>query len=265
MINNKLISCVCTLGIFLPLEPVLADTRLMQIQQANVLKVCIWPDYFAISYRNPRTRVPEGLDIDMAQLLASKLGVSLEFIESSFSTLQQNLMTDRCDIAMHGIGVRESRKAFMDFSQPYLASGVYAVVDKSNQRIERWADIDQRGNIVAVQKGTYMEPVAKQAFKKASVSVVDSFKAREQDVLSGRADAFLTDYPYGKRMVTLTKWAILLAPSVPLANTKYAYAVAKGQPKWLDTINGFVAQVKANGQLLNSAQRHGLSSIALLK
>ncbi|MGB1238128.1 MAG: ABC transporter substrate-binding protein, partial [Pseudomonadales bacterium] len=200
-----------------PSGAVYAADRLAEIRAANELNVCIWSDYFAISYRNPRTQVLEGLDIDMATLLAKSLDVRVSFIESSFSQLSDNLKANRCDIAMHGIGVRESRKADMSFSTPYLASGIYAVSSKHSRYITRWRDIDRAGNVAVVQKGTYMEPVAKRTFKQADIRVVDSFKAREQDVLSGRADVFLTDYPYGKRMVTLTDWAKLLEPQTPLA------------------------------------------------
>ncbi len=43
-----------------------ASERSEKIIAAGEVKVCIWPGYFAISYRNPRTQQLEGIDIDMA-------------------------------------------------------------------------------------------------------------------------------------------------------------------------------------------------------
>jgi ABC-type amino acid transport substrate-binding protein len=237
--------------------------RLDKIIEANQLRVCIWPGYFAITYRNPRTQKLEGIDIDMAKAFAKELGTKLTFVESSFSQLVKNLSTDQCDIAMHGVGIRDNRKPFMEFSEPYLSSGIYAVASRSNENIKSWNDIDKTGNVAVVQKGTYMEPVAKQYFKSADVTVVDSFKAREQEVMSGRADVFMTDYPYGKRMALLTEWAALYAPDKPLAPTGYAYAVPKGEIQWLETVNNFLKKMKSQGKLSQLADKHGLSEIVV--
>ncbi len=238
-----------------------AADRLSQVQAAGEVRVCIWPDYFSITYRNPRTQQLEGIDIDMARAFADSLKVKLRFVNSSFAKLVENLNTDQCDVAMHGVGIRDSRKPHMDFTQPHLSSGIYAIVDKNNDLITRWEEIDQPGNVVVVQKGTYMEPVMREYLKRAELSVVNTFKAREQEVQSGRADVFMTDYPYGKRMASLTNWARLLAPATPLAPTPYGYAVPKGDPAWLKTVDNFVTQVKKDGRLRQAAQRHGLTPI----
>lgn len=243
--------------------PAQASERANQIKVMGEIRVCIWPDYFAITYRNPQTKKLEGIDIDMAHEFAQSLGVKLRFVESSFSQLSANLKNNACDIAMHGVGVRESRKPHMEFSNPYLASGIYAVGTRDNDIITRWEEIDQKGVITVVQKGTYMEAVAKETFRKAEVSVVNSFKAREQEVLSGRADVFMTDYPYGKRMTALTEWAVLYSPKEPLAKTDYAYAVPKGEIKWLEEVDLFLEAMKRSGKLLSLAKKHGLSEIVL--
>lgn len=238
-----------------------AETRLERIQKNNELRVCIWPGYYAISYRNPRTGQLEGIDIEMAHAFARDLGVDLTFVDSSFGKIKQNMTNDACDISMHGVGVRPDREPFMDFSEPHLISGIYAVSMKSNPAIKKWGDIDEIGNIVVVQKGTYMEPVMRDYLKRAELVVVDSFKAREQEVEAGRADVFMTDYPYGRRMASLTTWARLMSPATALAPTPYAYAVPKGEPHWLARVNEFVATVKKDGRLATAAKKHGLSPI----
>ncbi|MDO6563581.1 ABC transporter substrate-binding protein [Amphritea sp. 1_MG-2023] len=261
MMNKTCISLFLISCLMFTADNTLASERSEKIISAGEIKVCIWPDYFAISYRNPRTGELEGIDIDMAHALANRLGVKLTFVPSSFSKLIDNMSNNACDIAMHAIGVRHNRKPFMEFSQPYLASGIYAVATKHNTRVRSWHDIDQPGVVVVVQKGTYMEPVVKAKFKNADITVVDSFKAREQEVLSGRADVFMGDYPYGKRMVELTKWAALLAPDKPFAKTDYAYAVPKGEVDWLHEVDAFLEEMKASGMLRKYAQKNGLTEI----
>ncbi|KDE41210.1 Cyclohexadienyl dehydratase [Nitrincola lacisaponensis] len=237
--------------------------RLKRISEES-LRVCIWPDYYSISYRNPRTQTLEGIDIDMAYALAEFLQTDVEFVDSSFALLAENLSQDRCDVAMHGVGIREDRMRLMDFTQPHLRSGIYAVGRHHNTHIQSWQDIDQPDNIVAVQKGTYMEPVMRHYLQHAELSVVDDFMAREQEVMAGRADVFMTDFPYGLRMATLTQWATLIAPPEPIAPTSYAYAVAKGEEAWLEVLNQFIQQVKDDGTLEQLAIKHGLEPIVVL-
>jgi len=238
-----------------------ADDRLERIEASGTLRVCIWPDYYSITYRNPRTGDLEGIDIDMARAFAKDLGVAVSFVDSSFADLVRVMTTDACDIAMHGVGVREDRARFMDFSEPHLISGIYAVAPLEHPTIHDWGDIDRPGHVVAVQKGTYMEPEMRARLHEADLDVVDEFKEREQEVMSGRADVFMTDYPYGRRMADLTDWARLIEPPEPLAPTPYAYAVPKGEPTWLARVNAFVRAAKADGRLRAAAERNGLLPI----
>ncbi|GAA0584761.1 transporter substrate-binding domain-containing protein [Caenispirillum bisanense] len=243
-----------------PGEPAAAG-RLEAVQQRGEVRVCIWPDYYSISYRNPRTGELEGIDIDMARALADDLGVAVQFVDSSFADLVANLSNDACDIAMHAIGVRPDRAEHMDFTQPHLVSGIYAVVMRQHPTIKTWADIDRPGHVVVVQRGTYMEPVMRDTLTAAELLVVDTFKAREQEVQAGRADVFMTDFPYGRRMAMLTDWASLLEPPQPVAPTPYAYAVPKGDAAWHARMEAFVAAAKQDGRLREAARRNGLLPI----
>ena len=258
-------SAICSIFLFCTtIAPVSAQSISEQVNERKSVNVCIWPDYYAISYRVPRTGTLTGIDIDMSRAFAKWLNVDLNYVQSSFAKLQQNMTNGKCDIAMHGVAIRDSRKAFMDFSAPYLRSGIYAISAQSNSQLQQWEDIDQQGVIAVVQKETFMEPVMRNSLKNAQLLVVDNFKAREQAVQSGSADVFMTDYPYGKRMISLTKWAKLLSPKTPFANTEYAYAVPKNNPDWLAKVNLFVAESKANGTLKTLAEKHQLLPIVVL-
>lgn len=57
-------------------------SHLSHIQTTKVLRVCIWPDYYSITYRNPKTQALSGIDIDLASELAKDLGVGVQFVDS---------------------------------------------------------------------------------------------------------------------------------------------------------------------------------------
>lgn len=253
------------LGLLLGCSAMAQSSRLDQVKGAKELRVCIWPDYYGISYRSPKTQQLSGIDIDMAAELAKDLGVTPRFVDSSFARLTDDLSQGRCDIAMFGIGVTPQRQQKIRFTSPYLASGIFAITTRSNRRIQQWADIDQPGVAVAVAKGTYHEAVMRDSLKSANLLVTATPQGREQEVESGRADVFMTDYPFSRRMLETTDWARLVAPPEPFNLTSYAYATPLGDERWHERVESFVAAVKSDGRLKQAAQRHKLDPIVLLK
>lgn len=238
-----------------------AASRLDRVLQAKALRVCIWPDYYNISYRNPRTQQLTGIDIDMALALGRDLNVAVEFIDSSFGTLIDDVTQDRCDVAMFAIGVTPLREQKLRFTRPHLASDIYAITTKTNRRIRDWSDIDRPGVVVAVAKGTLHEPVMKERLKAAQLVVLDTPFAREQEVQSGRADVFMTDYPYSLRMLANAEWSRLIAPPSVYHITRYAYAVKPGDDAWHMRLEKFVSDAKNDGRLMLAARRYKLDPI----
>lgn len=239
--------------------------HLAKVRQSGEIRVCIWPDYYSISYRNTRTGKLEGIDIDMAHELAKDLGVQVRFIDSSFKTLIEDLLSDKCDISMHAVAITPPRQEKLVFTRPHLKSGIYAITTKTHPAIHEWADIDRDGVVVAAAAGTYMVDVMKQELKQAKLLVVANPEAREQEVMSGRADLFVTDYPFSRKMLARHDWARLLTPPSPLAPSSYAYAMAPGDPEWLKTVDDFVARTKQDGRLLAAAKANGLEAIVDLR
>lgn len=239
------------------------NNRLDRIASSKELRVCTWPDYYGISYRNPKTQQLEGIDIDQAQALANDLSAKLRFVDSSFAKLVDDLIQDKCDIAMFAIGITPARMEKLRFSKPYLVSDIFAITTKSNRRIKTWADIDQPGVLVSVAKGTLHESVMREKLKAATLAPTATPQGREQDVESGRADVFMTDYPFSRRMLEQTDWARLVSPPSTYHLTSYAYAVAPGDARWLARVDRFVADVKRDGRLIAAAKRHQLEPIVV--
>jgi cyclohexadienyl dehydratase len=234
-----------------------------RVRSSATLRVCIWPDYYGITFRNPRTRQLEGLDIDLSAEFARDLQLRLAYVESSFVTLVEDLKADRCDVAMFAVGVLPQRAAQLSFSQPYLQSDIYAVTTRANRTVRQWSDIDQSGVVVAVQSGTFMEPVMMEALKQARVAVIRPPATRERELEAGRVDVFMTDYPYSRRLLDNADWAKRIAPPKPFHVLPYAYAVKQGDAEWLAQVDAFVARIKRDGRLQAAAARHGLGEFVI--
>lgn len=265
--NGLNILWLCSVWIFLAASPLLAQgtqtgsMRIDQMQATGVLRVCVWPAYYAITFRNPRNGETEGIDIDLARAFAADLGLTVQFIDSSFTAFLDDLEADRCDIAMFGIGITPNRARRASFSAPYLKSGIFGVTTKVNRRILAWDDVDKPGVVVAVQAGTYMVEAMRSTLRHAETMTITPPATREAEVESGRADVLLCDYPYARRMVFQHPWARIIEPSEPVWPTPYAYAVKPGDSVWLERVNQFVRTIKSDGRLHAAARKHDLLPI----
>jgi ABC-type amino acid transport substrate-binding protein len=243
-------------------SPVPAE-RLAAIRQRGQMLVCIWPESMSISWRNPRSAELEGLDIDMARFLANRLAVRPVFVETTLTEIFDRLDRGDCDIAMTGVGVTPARAQRVAFSKPYLASPVVAVSTRESGRVTSWQDIDRPGIAVAVTAGSYAEPMFREALKQAELVVLRPPVTREQELLAGRVDVFITDYPYARKLAQLVDWARVIDPPARFGETLYAYAVPKGDLAWLNEVNAFLAAVKIDGSLARFATKYGLTPVVL--
>ena len=240
-----------------------AESVMGRVIARGEIRVCIWPDYYGVTFRNPHTRALQGIDIDLSRAFAQDLGVNLTYVDSTFTSLGQDLKSDRCDIAMFAVGVSPQRAVDMVFSEPYLRSDIYGITTKSQRAIRQWEDIDQPGILVGVQAGTFMESVMRERLQHAKLVVTHPPTLRERELQAGRIDVFMTDYPYSRRLLDNLDWVRVVAPSTPYHILPYAYAVRPGDEQWLERVNAFVRLIKSDGRLARAAHQFGLTPIVV--
>lgn len=234
-----------------------------RVAASGTVRVCIWPEYYGISWHNPRTGRLQGLDIDLSAEFAREIGRRLEYVPTTFATLIDDLVNQRCDAAMFGVAITPQRAQHLRFTTPYLRSGIVAATLKGHPTVQRWQDIDRPGVRVAVAAGTFMEPVMSAALKHASLVSVRAPATREEELRSGRVDVFMTDFPYSRRLLAEVDWAQIIEPETPFHPLGYAYAVRPGDDAWFARLQGFAERIRRDGRLAAAARGHGLVPIAL--
>jgi cyclohexadienyl dehydratase len=244
-------------AVVFPVHAQQTQSRLFDVTKNKKLRVCMYPLYYAISFRDTKTNELTGLDIDLAKVLATELGVELQFVESSFGTFIADLQANKCDIGMFALGATLKRAQAVEFSKPYMLASVYAAA-KSEGKIKTWADLDQPGVKIATLLGSYIETVAKGYFKKAAIVSVQPPTTREAELSAGRVDAILVDYPTVLRVKDEFDWAISIDPPEKLAPTLVAYAISPGDQIWLNYVNLFIDTVKLDGRLATIAKKYKL-------
>lgn len=263
MVYRLLAGWSLALGLSMVVPPLMAGSVHDRVQTSRAIRVCIWPDYYGITYRNPRTQQLVGIDIDLAHELAADLSMKVEFVDSSFASLVPDLLNDRCDVAMFAVAMLAQRMQHLKFTRPYLRSDIYAITTRGSATIKQWADIDRPGILVGVQSGTFMEPVMAASLKYAKLINIKPPQTRERELEAGRIDVFMTDYPYSRRLLDNADWATLISPPKPFHVMPYGYAVKPGDESWYAVVDDFVARIQKDGRLESHARRHGLDSMVV--
>jgi cyclohexadienyl dehydratase len=236
------------------------QSRLFDITKDHVLKVCTYDGYYGIAYLDPRTQQLQGIDIDLAAALANSLGAKVQFVDTNFGTFIADLQTNKCDVAMFGIGITLKRAQAVEFTHPYLQTGIYAIVRKGG-KIRSWSDIDQPGVSVAVTLGSYIEPFMQSYLKHAKVVPIAPPDTREQELIAHHVDAEIVDYPTAQKVEADFSWAQTIAPPTKLLTTPFGYAVVPGDQIWLNYLNQFVDTIKLDGELQAAARKNNLGPI----
>src|SRR5258708_12954508 len=76
------------------------QSRLFDITKNKKIRVCQFPLYYSISFRNPKTGEIEGIDADLAKELAKELDAKLEIVESTFASFIADLQANKSETAM---------------------------------------------------------------------------------------------------------------------------------------------------------------------
>jgi len=104
-------------------SPALAAGELPQaVKASGVVHISVNAIYPPMEYKDPQSNALIGVDIDLGEALAKRLGVKLDWQESAFEQLISSLQTGRADLILSGLSDLAARRESMDFID-YLKSG----------------------------------------------------------------------------------------------------------------------------------------------
>ena len=189
-----------------------------------------------------------GFDVDLITEIAKRLNVTPKIQTAAFDTIFTALAAHKYDVVISAVTIKESRKATVDFADPYFNSDQSIAVDVAKQAEIKGVD-QLATKTVGVQKGTTGEDCAKALKGLGKIKEVRSYAdipTAFSDMSAGRIDAVLNDLPTSKRIVEQRSGTLRL---VQIIRTKEAYGIAvpKDNPNLRDQINKALAAMKTDG------------------
>ncbi|HET9595638.1 MAG TPA: ABC transporter substrate-binding protein [Anaeromyxobacteraceae bacterium] len=183
-----------------------------------------------------------GFEIDLADDLAKRLGVAVEWRALAFDALLAGLRQDRWDLVIASFGITEERSKAVTFTDPHYCSG--GVIVTKDPAIKTAKDL--AGKTVAVQTGTtYLENVQKLPGLKEVKNFPKDTDARSA-VVNGRADAWVSDRFVAKAAIEADPGAKLHMGDFVFVE-RIASAVKKGNASLAQAVNKALSEMLADG------------------
>ena len=204
-----------------------------------------------------------GIDVEIAGLIAEKLGMELKIHDIEFGSIVGGVQTGKYDMGMAGLTVTDERKQSVNFTTSY-AKGIQSVIVLENSEYTSYEDFytgyDADGNPngvieglkIGVQQDTtgdiYCSDVpAKWGFGKDNVVRYKTGNDAVQALLTGKVTAVIIDNEPAKSYVAANEGLKILDTSY--TEEDYAICVNKDNTELLDKINKALAELTAEGKI----------------
>lgn len=186
-----------------------------------------------------------GIDVEIAEAIAEKLGMTLEIEDIAFDSIIPEVDSGKADIGLAGMTVSEDRLKNVDFSEPYTTASQVIIV-KNESDIAGPDDL--AGKYIGVQLGTTGDIYASD-YEEEGSTIERYSKGFEavQAMMQGKIDAVIIDLEPAKVFVSENEGIKILDEALTVE--EYAIAVKKGNTELVEKLNGALAELKDSGEL----------------
>ena len=192
----------------------------------------------------------EGIDVEVAGLIAEKLGLELVVDDMDFTAAMLAVQNGKSDIAMAGITVNEERQANMDFTESY-ATGVQVIIVPEGSSI---ATVDDLANaeLIGTQDGTtgyiYCSDTPENGgYGEDHVVAYENGSVAIQALLAGQVDCVVIDNEPAKAYVAANPGLKILDTEFTVED--YAIAMKKGSTELMGLVNTALKELMDDGSV----------------
>lgn len=226
---------------------------LEQIKQRGSITVAMEGTWAPWTYHDESDNLV-GYDVEVAQKIAEKLGVSVNFVEGEFDGLLAGLEDGRYDIMVNGVGIAPDREEKYNFSTPYAYNRTAVLVRGDYDEIHSMDDLNGKATANTITS-TYAEIAESYG---ATVTGVDDLNQTIELLLSGRIDATLNAEVVFADYMKVHPEANIKIVAYADDMERVAIPVRKGADteSLLAAINDALAELDADGTLTALSEKY---------
>lgn len=190
----------------------------------------------------------EGIDVEIAEKIAAKLGLELVVDDMDFSSVLTAVQGGKADIAMAGLTVTPDRQKNVDFTDSY-ATGVQVVIVPEDSDIKTVDDL-ANDKMIGTQEGTtgyiYCSDTPENGgYGEDHVIAYTNGATAIQALLAGKVNAVVIDSQPAKEFVAANKGLKIL--DTEYVSEDYAIGISKDNPELLEAVNNALKELIEDG------------------
>ena len=227
-------------------EEAAAEVKTVEAGKLHMATNAAFPPYEMISDNGGF----EGIDVEIATLIAQKLGLELVVDDMEFGSVITSVQGGKSDIAMAGLTVTEERKQNVDFTESY-ATGVQVIIVPEDSDIKTVDDL-ANDKMIGVQDGTtgYIycsNPVEDGGYGEDHVTSYPNGAMAIEALKGGKVDAVVIDNEPAKAFVQANEGLKILDTEYIVEN--YAIGISKDNTGLRDAVNNALKELIADGSV----------------
>jgi glutamate transport system substrate-binding protein len=228
-----------------------AGSRMAELQQAGSIKVGTKFDQPLFGLKG-LSGAPEGFDVEVAKLIAGRLGIpedGIEFVETVSANREPFLQQGQVDLVTATYTINDKRDEVIDFAGPYFVAGQDILVKKGNPEGIQGPD-DLAGKTVCSVAGSTPAEKIRTDYPQARLVEFDAY-TKCRDALRDGTDG----------VVAVTTDNVILSGYVdqapndfelvgqPFTEEPYGIGVPEGQEDFCEFVNQVLADAQEDGSL----------------
>lgn len=183
-----------------------------------------------------------GIDAEIAQAIAEKLGLSLEIVDMDFNSIITAVQSGKVDVGIAGMTVDPERLENVDFTDSY-ATGVQVVIVTEDSDIASVDDLE--GKLIGTQEGTTGWSYCSEDYGDDMVIPYTNGATAVQALLDGKVDCVVIDQQPALSFVEANEGLKILETEYAVED--YAIAVSKDNTALRDAINTALNELIEDG------------------
>jgi glutamate transport system substrate-binding protein len=215
-----------------------AGTTMARLNEAGAVTIGTKFDQPGFGLLNPRTQEPEGFDVEIAKLVAAKLGIAADGItwtETVSANREPFIQNGQVDYVVATYTINDARKQVVDFAGPYYEAGQDIMVAKGNPEGIEGPD-DLAGKTVCSVEGSTPAQNIRDNYPQAQLTTYDVYSKCADDLRNGNVQAVTTDNVILTGLVAGSPDDFELVGN-PFTEEPYGIGLAKGDTEFRNFIN----------------------------
>jgi glutamate transport system substrate-binding protein len=225
-----------------------AGTTMARLNEAGAVTIGTKFDQPGFGLLNPRTQEPEGFDVEIAKLVAAKLGIAADGItwtETVSANREPFIQNGQVDYVVATYTINDARKQVVDFAGPYYEAGQDIMVAKGNPEGIEGPD-DLAGKTVCSVEGSTPAQNIRDNYPQAQLTTYDVYSKCADDLKNGNVQAVTTDNVILTGLVAGSPDDFELVGN-PFTEEPYGIGLAKGDTEFRDFINDVLEESYDDG------------------